>query len=143
LDRIQQLSSRFLWTKVELVVRMTPIFASSRMHWLSSADNGHSLGSRRRCSLPSAMFSAALKEKAALSATVRNRGCAVYCWRHRLAHHMLLLVSAGLLVRDATVGDRRHWFRDEKSLLVNFYYGSNPAKPMNSKACRRAAGDST
>jgi macrolide transport system ATP-binding/permease protein len=127
---IQQAIQSFLWTKVELVVRMTPDIRVFAYALAVSLVAGIVFGLAPALQSSKRDVSAALKEEgSAFGQRLRKSRLRSILLAAQVGASMLLLVSAGLLVRGLLRSETADTgFETRKVFLVNFNYGSNPAK---------------
>ncbi len=127
---IQQAFQSFLFTKVELVVRMTPDIRVFAYTLAVSLITGIIFGLAPALQSSKRDVSAALKDEGSpLGQRVRKSRLRSFLLAGQVGVSMLLLINAGLLVRGLLRSKSADpGFETRKVFLVRLNYGSDPAK---------------
>jgi len=127
---IQQGLQSFLWTKIELVVRMTPDIRVFGYALAVSLVTGIVFGLAPALQSSKRDVSGALKEEgSAFGQRLRKSRLRSFLLAGQVGVSMLLLVSAGLLVRGLLRSEAAETgFETRRVFLVYFNYGSDSAK---------------
>jgi putative ABC transport system permease protein len=127
---IQQILQSFLWTKVELVVRMTPDIRVFAYTLAVSLLTGIVFGLAPALQSSKRDVSGALKDEGSpLGQRVRKSRLRSFLLAAQVGVSMLLLINAGLLVRGLLRSKSADpGFETRKVFLVSLNYGKDPAK---------------